>query len=88
VFNPPLDLAQRCGVEGVEPGPRHLPLPHQAGAPQDSEMPGDGWTADRKEARQLSGGALPLTQGVEDTAPGWIRDGVKGEAIVCNHIVT
>lgn len=55
---PSLDFMERRGVEGVEPGLRHPPLPDQPGTAQHAKVLRDRRPTHREEAGNLAGGAL------------------------------
>ena len=80
---PVVDLAQRPGIEAVEPLAPILPHAHQAGIEEDAQVLGDGRLRDIERPGQAGDGLFSGAQLVQDGAAGRVGHGTEYIARLC-----
>jgi hypothetical protein len=80
---PPLELAERLGPEGVETPLSVRPHRHEPRVLQNAEMPGDTGLVDPGLCDDVTDRLFSVTQGLEDLTAGSVSQGVKRIYLHC-----
>jgi hypothetical protein len=76
-FEPLVELAERLGLEAIDPLAAMTLFADKPGRTQNAQMPGDRRTADGEQTGDLIDGARSTAELIEDGSARGISDGVK-----------